>query len=131
MLFVHYDDVDHAGHTKGFDPKEPAYLEAIAQADRRIGRLLAAIRARKTYRKENWLIIVSTDHGGSGRHHGGNTPAQRTIFLLVSGTNAVRGPLEPPPRIVDVPATALAHLGIAIKPGWGWDGKPVGLRSRK
>ena len=30
--------------------------------------------------------------------------------------------------LVDVPVTALTHLGVRIDPAWQLDGRPVGLR---
>jgi hypothetical protein len=93
-----------------------------------VGDLVRAIRSRKSYAREDWLILVSTDHGGSHTGHGKNVPQHRTIFLIVSGKSAERGKIDPAPGIVDVAATALAHLSISLDPRWGLDGKPVGLK---
>src|SRR5271163_4911257 len=82
VLFVHFDDVDGAGHGKGFHPIVPEYLKAIAKTDEYVGALLKALRQRPTFASEDWLILVSTDHGGSGKSHGKNTPEHRTIFLI-------------------------------------------------
>jgi predicted AlkP superfamily pyrophosphatase or phosphodiesterase len=127
-LFVHFDEVDGAGHRHGFHPDVGPYVRAIEQTDRYVGRLLQAVRGRKTYAREDWLVLVSTDHGGSGKGHGRDLPEHRTIFLIVSGPSAARGEIKPAPGIVDVAATALEHLGVAIDPRWGLDGRPVGLR---
>jgi predicted AlkP superfamily pyrophosphatase or phosphodiesterase len=129
ILFVHLDDVDGAGHKHGFDPKLPRYLEAIATVDGQVGELLKAMENRPTYQKEDWLIVVSTDHGGRGKGHGGNTPEERTIFLIVSGKSAARGTIEPAPNIVDVAPTVFKHLGVPVNAKWGLDGKAVGLKS--
>jgi predicted AlkP superfamily pyrophosphatase or phosphodiesterase len=128
VVFVHFDEVDGAGHRYGFHPKVPQYLKAIEQTDGYVGRLMQAVQARKTYAQEDWLILVSTDHGGSGRGHGRNIPEHRTIFLIVSGPSARKGKIEPAPAIVDIAATALAHLGVLVDPRWQLDGRPVGLR---
>ncbi len=89
---------------------------------------MAAVRARPTYAQEDWLILMSTDHGRTADgDHGGDTPEERTIFYLASGPSTVVGTLEGTPAIVDVPVTALAHLGIDIDPAWSLDGKVVGL----
>ena len=129
LLFVHLDDVDGAGHRHGFHPKQPKYLEAIEKVDKQVGELLKAVSDRKTYEQEDWLIVVSTDHGGSGKGHGQNTPEHRTIFVIVSGKSAAQGVLEPAPMIVDIVPTVLQHLGIAINPRWNLDGKAVGLKA--
>jgi predicted AlkP superfamily pyrophosphatase or phosphodiesterase len=130
-IFVHFDDVDGAGHKYGFHPTVKAYLQAIRQTDVYVGQLLKAVRERKTYSQEDWLVLVSTDHGGSGTEHGKDIPEHRTIFLIVSGPSVARGRIEPPPAIVDVAATALTHLGVPIQAPWQLDGKPVGLKQAK
>ena len=127
VVFIHIDDVDHAGHAHGFHPKVPEYIKAIEETDGYVGEMVKAMRGRKTYAQEDWLILVSTDHGGSDKGHGRNIPEHRTIFLIVSGPSAARGVIEPAPNIVDVAATALVHLGVPIDPKWNLDGKAVGL----
>ena len=130
VLFVHFDEVDGAGHKHGFHPTVPEYTRAVEQTDGYVGRLLEAVRARKNYAHEDWLVLVSTDHGGSEKDHGKDVPEHRTIFVIVSGPATARGAIEPPPGVVDVAATALAHLGVALDPKWDLDGKPVGLKPR-
>jgi len=130
-VFVHFDEVDAAGHKHGFHPTVAPYIAAIEQTDIYLGQLLEGIRRRNTYAREDWLILVSTDHGGSDKGHGKNIPEHRTIFVIVSGRSAARGTMEPAPAIVDVAATALTHLGIALDRQWHLDGKPVGLKPEK
>ena len=130
-MFIHFDDVDHAGHKHGFHPKVVEYMKAIEETDGHVGRILKAVRGRKTYAQEVWLILVSTDHGGSDKGHGQNIPEHRTIFVIVSGPSAAQGVIEPAPNVVDVAATALVHLGVAIDPKWNLDGKAVGLRASR
>ncbi|MCI0459415.1 MAG: alkaline phosphatase family protein [Gemmataceae bacterium] len=128
VMFLHFDEVDYAGHKYGFHPKVPQYVQAIERADTQVGAVLTALRQRKTYEREDWLILVSTDHGGSGKGHGKDIPEHRTIFLIVSGPSAARGVIDPAPGIVDVTVTALVHLGVALDPRWRLDGRAVGLR---
>jgi arylsulfatase A-like enzyme len=128
--FLQFDDVDEAGHRYGFHPDVSEYVRAIERTDGHVGRVLKAVRGRETYDREDWLILVSTDHGGAGKGHGHNTPEERTIFLIVNGPSASPGVIEPPPGVVDVAATALTHLGVPLDSRWGLDGKPVGLKGR-
>ena len=94
-----------------------------------MGTLVRAVMSRATYAQEDWLILMSTDHGRTEEGgHGGDTPEERTIFYLASGPSAAMGTPSDTVYIVDVPVTALTHLGIPIDPAWQLDGKAVGLR---
>ncbi|MDH3497935.1 MAG: alkaline phosphatase family protein [Gemmatimonadota bacterium] len=122
--FVYLGNPDETSHEAGSIGAE--YRAAIALADRHVGELLAALRSRPGYARENWLILVSTDHGRTeAGGHGGESAEERTIFYLASGPAAVVGTPAETPAIVDVAVTALTHLGIPIDPAWGLDGKRV------
>lgn len=84
-LFLHFDNIDGAGHGNGYGPTIPKYLEAIESVDTGVGRIVNALKQRTTYSDEKWLIIISTDHGGIGMGHGGNSMEERNIFLICSG----------------------------------------------
>lgn len=128
-MFVYLGNPDETSHHFGSIGAE--YREAIARADAEVGRLVDAVRSRATYGEEDWLVVMSTDHGRTeDGGHGGDTPEERTIFVLVSGPSAVKGTASEPTFVVDVSVTALAHLGIAIDPAWNLDGRPVGLAGR-
>ena len=125
--FVYLGHPDEASHEARSTGRE--YREAIALADRHVGLLVDAIRARPTLADEDWLILVSTDHGRrSDGGHGGDSIEESTIFYLASGAAAERGTPAAAPSIVDVAVTALAHAGIVLDPAWRLDGRVVGLR---
>ena len=125
VLFLHFDEVVQAGHSYGFGPNVPGYLDTIGLVDGRIGVVLTALRGRKSYGQEDWLILISTDHGGSGREHGENVPEHRTIFLIVSGPATALVQIEPPPLVLDIAPTVFTHLGLCIDTAWDWDGHAV------
>jgi predicted AlkP superfamily pyrophosphatase or phosphodiesterase len=131
-LFLYIGQVDVAGHTHGFHPSVPQYIQAIERADKLVGRVVAAMKARKTVGGEDWLVIVTSDHGGRGTGHGGGhkTPEILNSFLVVSGTSAQRGQFTEQVYLVDAPVTALVHLAVKIKDEWKLDGRPVGLKAR-
>lgn len=125
--FVYLGDVDVVGHDHG--SLSPEYEASIETADEQVGELLRAIEQRPTYGEEDWLIIVSTDHGRrDDGGHGGTSELERTIFCLISGPAARVGAIDEQVDIIDVAVTALVHLGIEIDPDWKLDGKPIGLR---
>lgn len=106
------------------------YLDTIETTDGYIGDILNALLSRPDFVNENWLIISSPDHGGGGvviNQHGFPHEQDRRTFFILAG-NAVTGwdnALNI--KIVDVAATALQHLGIALDPAWNLDGQAVGL----
>ena len=121
--FVYLGDPDVISHET--DSFSNAYRTSIERADTQVGELLEALRARPGYERENWLILVSTDHGrNDAGGHGGNSPSETTIFFLAAGPSVAPQRTECPPEIVDVAATALAHMGVVAA---GLDGKPRGL----
>jgi hypothetical protein len=83
-VFVHLDDPDYAGHSSGFSPTSPPYLNAISEMDVQVGFMVSALQSRVNYAEENWMVLVTTDHGGSGTSHGGNTEEERRVFIIAS-----------------------------------------------
>jgi predicted AlkP superfamily pyrophosphatase or phosphodiesterase len=121
--FVYLGDPDVVSHET--DSFSAEYRASIERADAQVARLLRALRSRPDYETENWLVLVSTDHGrNDAGGHGGGSPSETTIFFLASGPAVSPGRTDCPPEIVDVAATALAHLGLVVQ---GLDGKPRGL----
>ena len=127
VVFLHFDDVDAAGHSNGFTPASEEYLAAISEVDRHVGSVARGVEKRKNYQNEEWLFIVTTDHGGFGGSHGGQSDGERTIFIVVSGPGTLSGEINESPGMVAIPPTVLTYLNIPINPAWGWESGPFGL----
>lgn len=130
-MFVYFGQVDEFGHAAAdpagkFSPDNAPYLGAIGRVDALAGDVLAALRARPHFAEEDWLILATTDHGGTGTSHGKQSPEERDIWLLASG-----GPFRGGAVLTQkcghsiVPPTVFQHLGLAIDPAWGWEEKPL------
>lgn len=130
LLFVHFDDVDHVGHASGFSG---AYNTSIEQVDVRLGKLMAAVKARNTQNNEDWLVIVVTDHGreASGYNHGSQTETEKTIFIGMNkpGNTEFTSPVNTVPNQsfnglygyvaqTSVVPTVLSYLGVDINKDW-------------
>lgn len=125
--FVYLGDIDVVAHET--NSRSPQYRAAIEWADTRVGLLLQAVRGRPTYEEEDWLILMSTDHGrDDAGGHGGTSPSETTVFFLASGPSVEPGRTDCPPEIVDVAVTALAHMGLGPDPAWNLDGRVRGLK---
>jgi predicted AlkP superfamily pyrophosphatase or phosphodiesterase len=131
VAFVYFGNVDETGHKFGFHPSVPEYRKAIEETDAHLGEVLKTVRGRKTFAQEDWLVVITSDHGGQGTNHGGgrNIPEIRNSFLIVSGSAAARGKIADETYLVDAPVTALVHLGVPIDRTWKLDGEPKGLRA--
>ncbi len=131
-VFFYIGQVDETGHKVGFHPSVTEYVEAIERADGHVGEVLAALRSRPNVAAEDWLVLVTSDHGGKGTGHGDGhkEPEILNSFMIVSGPAAQHGKLDEVTYLVDVPVTALTHLGVALDPAWKLDGRPVGLKDR-
>jgi type I phosphodiesterase/nucleotide pyrophosphatase len=119
---------DAIGHAHGFHFRVPEYRRAIEAVDGLVGALLRAVWGRRTFSREDWLVVVTSDHGGRGTHHrnGHQDREILTVFLIVSGPAAQRGKIRSPTYIVDAAATVLKHLGVEVE---GLDGRVVGLKT--
>lgn len=120
FLFVHFDHVDHAGHEYGHGT--PQYYEAVAKADT----LIAGIRQATVEAgiADDTVILVTSDHGGVGKGHGGETLAELEIPWIAYGAGINRGvELDLPINTFDTPATAAWLLGADIP--YAWLGRPV------
>ena len=103
-MMLHFDQVDGAGHASGFAATNPNYINAIAAVDAHVGDVLAALRARPDYDEENWLIILTTDHGGIGTSHSGQSSDERTICMALNGPDIPAGVVSE--EVIGQPAVA-------------------------
>jgi hypothetical protein len=127
LVFYYQGNIDSAGHRFGFSPEVSDYMDAIELADARIGRVLEAVRRRQDFAKEDWLFVVTSDHGGIGKGHGGHTPEERVIPFIASGGTVPKGLISQ--QIIGqvaAPATVFRHLGLGIPSSWGWEADGFG-----
>ncbi len=82
FIFAIYEGTDHAGHTFGFSTNNPIYRAGFRLNDVLAYRTIKSIENRETYESEDWLIIITSDHGGFGTGHGGPTIQERMTFII-------------------------------------------------
>lgn len=126
-LFVYLGEPDETSHQHGSIGVE--YRESIARVDAHVGRLVETIEARPDHHLEEWLILVTTDHGRrADGSHGGASEEEMTAFILAGGSGVQAAAPSGPIAIVDVAVTALDHMRIPIDPAWGLDGRVLEVR---
>jgi len=120
FTFIHLDHVDHAGHEFGHGT--PPYYAAVGVADKLIGEAIPALRAAGMW--EQTILLVTADHGGKGKGHGGATMAEIEIPWIITGPGVKAGhEIKSPVSTCDTAAT-IAYV-FKLKPPEAWIGRPV------
>ncbi len=82
ILLVNFSAPAATGQANGFSANNTAYTKSILDTDARIGKLLTAMKGRKTFADEDWLVIIQSTGGGSGSTLGGRTVVARNTFSI-------------------------------------------------
>jgi hypothetical protein len=85
LVVAQFHSAETAGAANGYTASTPAYAGAIKNIDGYIGEILTALKARKGYSGENWLVIIASNKGGgpSGGVVGSNifNDASRNAYI--------------------------------------------------
>ncbi len=84
FIFTIYEHTDSTGHDWGFTFNNPDYKQAFLDEDTCGFEVINAIKSRETYETEDWLIIVTSDHGGIKTNHGGESIQERMTFIVTN-----------------------------------------------
>lgn len=112
LSWVYLQYTDDAGHRYGDGPQMDA---AVVAMDRRVGEISDALRHRSG---EDWLVVVTTDHGRDGvdgREHGEQSARERTTWI-VTNSRRLNERFDRAPPVVDILPSIAAHLGLDIPP---------------
>ena len=87
LVFVQFDEVDGAGHSSGYNT--PAHFAKITEIDGYIGKIYEAYEKKGII--DDTLFIVTADHGGNGKSHGGYTDGEKYIMFAAAGKTVEKG----------------------------------------
>ncbi|MGN6491372.1 MAG: alkaline phosphatase family protein [Agriterribacter sp.] len=118
--FVHFDHVDHAGHHDGHGT--PIYYAAVAKTDSLVGEILKSIKDAGM--SENTLVIITADHGGKGKGHGGATPEEGEIAMILYGKDIKKG-YKIQQQVYTYDLAATIAFAFHITPPYAWTGRPI------
>jgi len=113
LSWVYLEYTDDMGH--GFGDSDQFY-NAIHGADLQIKRIWDAITLREQSFNEDWLIVITTDHGRSadtGKNHGGQSDRERTAWIVTNSKN-LNEHFHNNAAAVDILPSIANHLGIRI-----------------
>ena len=114
LSWVYLEFTDDMGHKYGDSPQLYA---AVEKMDAQIGRLSRAIQRRQQQFAEDWLLVITTDHGRdvkTGKNHGGQSERERTTWIVANrpGLNAYGQQMQP--GIVDLMPTIARFMRIQM-----------------
>lgn len=113
LAWVYLEYTDDVGHQLGDSAEQ---IQAVEWTDGQVGKIWQAIKGRMAQNNEDWLVIVTTDHGRdaqSGKHHGGQSPRERTIWIATNAKN-LNSRFKQNPAIVDILPSIATFMGINI-----------------
>jgi predicted AlkP superfamily pyrophosphatase or phosphodiesterase len=118
LMLIHLPDIDLAGHAFGW--MSPEYLTAVRHTDSVFARIWLDLKLNYG---TDLVLIVTADHGGSGKGHANGTNLDLTIPWVAWGKYVEPQMLTANVRAIDIAPTMLWVLGIS--PSVAMDGAPV------
>lgn len=113
LSWVYLEYTDDMGHKYG-DSEQ--FHKAIQMMDDQMGRLWKAIQYREKNFNEDWLIVVTTDHGRdakTGKGHGGQSDRERGTWIVTNAKD-LNANFKSIPGIVDIMPSIAQHMDISI-----------------
>jgi len=112
LSWIYLEYTDEMGHRHGDSPK---FFKALDQLDLQIGKLYKTIQKREKENNEEWMVIITTDHGRDtfGFHHGGQTNRERNTWIATNYAGMNEYFKKQQPGIVDIAPTILRFLNIS------------------
>jgi arylsulfatase A-like enzyme len=86
LMFVHFADVDGVGHSKGWGSRDQ--IAAIERVDLALGMVIDELKRQELFDKTT--ILITADHGGSGKTHGKDDDRSRFIPWILVGPGVLK-----------------------------------------
>ena len=123
LSWVYLWYTDDAGHYYGNSDFLDRY---VLLADRQVQRIWDAVKVRQAQYDEDWMVVVTTDHGrgNDGYHHGGQSARERTTWIatnVATNSHFQDGNL----LITDIAPSICRHLRIAPPRAVEWEQEGV------
>ena len=112
VSWMYLEFTDDMGHKFGDSPQ---MYEAVKLADKQVGRVWNSLKQRMKKYNEDWMIVITTDHGRNekdGTGHGGQTDRERLTWIVTN--QKTNDHFNNTPGIVSIAPSVLNHLNIEI-----------------
>ena len=124
LSWVYLWYTDDAGHIYG---NGEVFDNSVIMADAQIGRVWEAVKYREAEFNEDWMFVVTTDHGrtDNGLYHGAQSDRERTTWV-VTNKKVNERVLEGGTSILDIAPSISRYLGFKLprERRWEQDGMP-------
>lgn len=115
LLCVIFDEPDHIGHSAGHDT--PPYYAKMKELDGYIGQILLAVKEAGIW--DDTIFIITSDHGGIEKNHGGKTMAEMETPYIMAGKNVKENhQIDNSMMQYDVAATIAYIFGLSQPQVW-------------
>lgn len=121
FVAVCFDQLDHVGHEAGHDT--PAYYRQLETFDGYVGRIVNAVKAAGIY--DDAIIMMSSDHGGIGKGHGGITLQEMETPFIIAGKNVRKGGGQFPELMMQYDVAATIAYIFGLQQPQAWVGRPM------
>lgn len=114
LSWVYLEYTDDMGHMYGDSPQ---FEDAVKKLDAQLGKIYDAIAYREQEFNEEWLFVVTTDHGRSeanGKGHGGHSPRQRSTWMISNYANLNSYLRYFTPTVVDIMPSIARFMNVSI-----------------
>ena len=115
-----FDSPDHTGHVDGHDT--PAYYTKLEELDGYIGQIIKAVEEAGIL--DQTIFIVTSDHGGIKKGHGGKTMEEMETPFIISGKNIKKGLCFDESMMQFDVASTIASI-FSLKQPQVWIGRPM------
>lgn len=115
FTFLYLGLTDWAGHSYGWMGEE--YLDSVKTSFDCIEKAIKSV-------PDDYLVVVTADHGGHGRSHGSDMPEDMTIPIIFYNKNFAPRELDEA-NIIDIAPTITSRLEVA--PDADWEGRALDL----
>ena len=120
FTFIHLDEPDGVGHNIGHHTKE--YYAELKNVDARIARIVNAVKDAGIYNET--VIIVTSDHGGTGKGHGGKSLDEVDVPWIAIGKGVKKNKEIKHTMITFDTAATIAWI-LGLKTPDSWRGLPI------
>lgn len=113
LSWVYLQHTDDVAHQYGDGPE---FAAAVRLIDSQIGAIWASIKERRASHDEDWMLVVTTDHGRdaqTGKEHGDQSDRERNIWI-VTNSQKLDDNFFANPGIVDIMPSLADHLRLEI-----------------